>query len=344
MMQASSCLAAEHAEAIETGVCGDAHNASPLMLTILSTLGAAALLQKCRRVLFEPCWYFFLRPATSFECFRGDWAIVTGASRGLGEAFSIALARRGLNIVLIARNKDLLDRVGQKCRECGAEVHVLALDLLEDPGGVSLKISQELSQLSGQVSVLVNNVGGKPPKHWPCSLMPCYCEELDGCSFESFYKANVAPAIMMTSLVLRGMIQRSKGYILNVSSMNGLQACPFLSPYSAAKAYLCSYSACLSNELRGRQSEVCVETVCPGPVATQGIGRAGLPSKGIPDPLEFAEQTLSLAKTPFVEMPWPRHWWNLQFNGPHSDFVSRQCAEARLYKAMDFSKMLGPPR
>mmetsp|Transcript_83648 Transcript_83648/g.145367 ORF Transcript_83648/g.145367 Transcript_83648/m.145367 type:complete len:141 (+) Transcript_83648:2-424(+) len=138
------------------------------------------------------------------------------------------------------------------------------------------------------------------------------------------------------------MVHRQKGYILNVSSMNGLQACPYLSPYSAAKAYLSSYSACLRNELRGRGSGVYVDVVCPGPVATDGIKRAGMPCKAIPDPIVFADKSLSLAKSSFAEVPWARHWWSMQFHGPHSHFLSKGATESRLYQAMDYSKFLGP--
>lgn len=314
-----------------------------LTLRLLSALGAVTVLRKLHALVLEPCWYFFLRPATSFEAYRQDWAVVTGASRGLGEAFSIALARRGLNLVLIARSREALEQVAQRCRTHGAQVHMLALDLHQDPEAACSRVRQELDGLVGDVSVLVNNVGGKPPPQMPVSFMPCYCEEMEPCTYESYFKTNVVPASWISSLVLQNMVRRDKGYILNVSSMNGLQACPYLSPYSAAKAYLCSYTACLANELRGRRSKVSVEVVCPGPVATAGIGRAGMPSRGIPEPLAFAEQTLSLARTPWVETPWPRHWWTLQFTGPRSHFVGRRWAEDRLYRGMDYAKMLGPP-
>lgn len=316
---------------------------SLFMLRLLSAIGAVAVLRKFHDVVLEPYWYFFLRPATSFEAYRKDWAVVTGASRGLGAAFAVALAKRGLNMVLIARSGDALKQVAQRCAAHGVQVHILVLDVLQDPELVSSTVRHELDGLAGDVSVLVNNVGGKPPPQMPVNFMPCYCEDLEHCTFESYFKTNVVPAAWMTSLVLQSMVRRDKGYILNVASMNGLQACPYLSPYSAAKAYLCAYTACLANELRGRGSKVRVESVCPGPVATAGIGRAAMPSRGIPEPLDFAERTLSLAGTPMVETPWPRHWWTLQFTGSCSHFVSRPRAEARLYRGMDYAKMLGPP-
>merc|ERR1711904_716032 len=135
----------------------------------------------------------------------------------------------------------------------------------------------------------------------------------------------------MGSLLLKGMVKRDKGCIINVSSLNGLQACPYISYYSAAKAYIVSYSMCLRNELRGRGSKVQIEVVCPGSVATDGIGRSGMPSAGVPDPVLFAEKSLSLLGTPCAKIPWLQHWWDTQLHGPGSVIRSQAAAEAKLY-------------
>jgi short-subunit dehydrogenase len=301
-----------------------------------------AAIAQCVKGVLEPVWYFKFRPRTSFEEYRGDWAIVTGASRGLGRGYALALARRGLHVILLARSKEKLDAVASECEALGVRAHVIVADFAEDPRRLHRKIHDELSGLGGSISVLVNNVGGKVPADLPCVPMPCYCESFDHATYDSFFRFNAMPAVLMTQMLLPIMVQRDKGYVLNVSSMNGMQACPYLGPYVTAKAYVSTYAACLDSELRGRGSRVRVDAVCPGPVATAGIGRSGLASSGVPDPLAFAERSLSLAKSAFAGVPWPSHWWMVQSLGPRSNFLSRKATAARLYASMDYSKILGP--
>jgi len=311
--------------------------------TVLGLIGLLSIALKLWEVVLKPLWYFFLRPPTSFAMFRGEWAVVTGASRGLGRGYALCLAKRGINVVLIARNRPTLESVAKECELLGVKTSILVADFFtEEPQAVYSRIEAHLGTLDRDVSILVNNVGGRP-SGLPCEPVPCYCEDLSYVTYDSFQKANAVPPLCMTRIVLAGMVRRKKGYILNVSSINGLQACPYLSPYSATKAYVSSVSACLGNELRGRQSGVHVESVCPGPVATDGIRRNGLATRTVPEPVRFADCSLALAKTDFAEVPWLHHWWMMQSLGPKSQFWSRSTTERRLYKSMDFSKLLGPP-
>lgn len=245
----------------------------------------------------------------------------------------------------MARSRATLEEVAAECQALGVQAHVIVADLpaLSREASLDSRLMEGLGQLGDSISILVNNVGGQPSKNLPpCATMPCYSETLEYSSCEAFLLMNAAPAIAMTHLLLGGMIQRGKGYVLNVSSANGLQACPYITSYSSAKAYVLAYFACLRNELRGRRTGVHVDVVCPGPTATAGIGREGMPSAGVPDPCVFAERSLALAGTAFAEMPWPRHWWNSPSLGPRWDlFLPRAIAESRLYHAMDYSKFLG---
>eukprot|EP00931_Biecheleriopsis_adriatica_P031103 TRINITY_DN18269_c0_g1_i1.p1 TRINITY_DN18269_c0_g1~~TRINITY_DN18269_c0_g1_i1.p1 ORF type:complete len:361 (+),score=51.42 TRINITY_DN18269_c0_g1_i1:87-1085(+) len=310
---------------------------------LLSFCGFLVGAFKLNQLLLSPLWHFYLRPATSFAHLRGDWAVVTGASRGLGRGYALALARRGLNVALVSRNREALEKVARECEAFSVKTYVIVADLyLGDAVNTEQLLKEALDALGGPVSVLVNNLGGKP-QGLPYTLMPCYCEDLDAETFAAFLKCNTAPTVLMTSMVLQGMVRRRKGYILNVSSMNSLQACPYLSPYSAAKAFVTSYSHCLSNELRGRKCGVEVDVVHPGPVATDGIGRRDMPSGSIPDPIAFAEKSLALSKTHFAECPWPLHWWKLLQTSQDSLLLPRACSDANIYRAMDFSPMLGPP-
>jgi uncharacterized protein len=242
-------------------------------------------------------------PPTSFEAYRGGWAVVTGASRGLGMGYATALARRGLDVVLIARDAARLDELASRLREEHAvRAHVVAADLSRDAAFPVVQAA--LEALDRPVSVLINNAGGSPPE--PGCSGPFYGWAPD--VFLSFLALNAHPTIRMTQMVLRGMVTRDSGYVLNVASLNGLTACDDASMYCAAKAYVISYSACVDHDLRRIRSKVAVECVCPGRVATDGILRSGAPSPDVPDPVEFASRSLDCARTPHVKIPWPEHW------------------------------------
>jgi short-subunit dehydrogenase len=274
-----------------------------------------------------------IRPPTSFAEFRGDWALVTGASRGLGRGYALALARRGINLHLVARTKDALESVAKECEELGVQTRVHVFDFSTPD------IESMFAPLAEHVAIVVNNVGGLPPASLPTAPNPSLAEDIDGTTFESYLRFNALTAVHLNSVFLRSMIKKKKGYILNVSSMNGLQAVPFLGPYCASKAFINAYSACLANELRGRNTGVWVDTVCPGPVATDGIRLKGRPRPGIPDPCEYAEKSLSLARTPGAQMPWLRHWWDMQAFGPNSLFLSDVAGQRRLYGS--YARMIG---
>ncbi|CAJ1378457.1 unnamed protein product [Effrenium voratum] len=282
--------------------------------------------------LLRALYHLYLRPATSFASFRGDYALVTGASRGIGRGYSLALARRGVNLILAASSPEPLEKLAEECRALGVEARVLQVDFAPGGGLLLTKVQKQLEELVdlAKISILVNNLGGKPPdRTLPTAPIPMRCEDIDAETYENYLAFNAHVGQALTSMLLPIMVQRNKGYVLNVSSLNGNQVIPFLSAYCATKAYISSYSACLNAELRARRCNVWVEAVCPGPVATESIGNPK-PSAKVPDPVRFAEQSLRLARTPFAQVPWPRHWWSMQYYGNGSMFVSDEVAQRRL--------------
>lgn len=278
-------------------------------------------------------WNLAFRPPTSFRHFKGDWAVITGASRGLGRGLALGLARRGLNVVLIARNQDaLLQAVAAQCRKFGVCAVAVQADVSEESQWST--IQSALDSLSGDISVLVNNVGGRPPPSLPTGPNPSVAEFVDAESHDSYFKFNVVPAVRLTNMLLEGMVSRDRGYILNVASINALMPCPLLVAYSASKAYVVAWSSAISTELKGRGSKVRVDVVCPGPVATDGIGMQGKGNHKIPCPDLFAERTLSLATTREVTIPYLPHRWLLQMYSARSRIVPECLAEKWLFQAM----------
>lgn len=236
---------------------------------------------------------------TSFEAYRGGWAVVTGASRGLGMGYATALAQRGLNLVLVARDEVALRALGEALSQAhGVQFRVIVADFKAP--GVYERIAAQLKEVPGEIAVLINNVGGNPS----------FGEAMgwNAADFEAFLAFNVHPTLQMTFMVLEGMIARQQGYILNVSSINGMTAVKGMGMYCAPKAYLISFSACLRETLKSISSPVTVDVVCPGQVATDGILRRGHPSEDVPDPIVFANQSLDFAGTPFAVIPWLKHW------------------------------------
>ncbi len=245
-----------------------------------------------------------LWPPTSFERYRGDWAVVTGGSRGLGMGYAVALAQRGLNVALIARSAVDLERVARRLREEHAvDTRTIVADLSRGDAFPTIQVA--LEPLDRPVSVLVNSVGGAPPEALEDGRPRL---DLEPRRFQAYLALNTHPMMHMTQMLLPGMLARDHGYVLNVASLNGLTACEGASMYCAAKAYVIAYSACLEQDLKRRGAEVAVECVCPGRVATDGILRGGVPSEDVPDPIAFASQSLDCARTPHVKIPWLKHW------------------------------------
>jgi len=285
-------------------------------LALAAAAAAAALL---RRV-----WYYRLRPPTSFDAHRGHWAVITGASRGVGRGFALALARRGLNVVLVARDAKRLEAVAAECEAFGVRARCVPADLSD--AAARLRAVRAVRK-EGFVAVLVNNVGGRPPPSLQSAPNPCCAEYLDARTHASYFQFNCQVACEFVEALLGPMVQQDHGYVLNVGSLNGQAPTPLLAAYSAAKAYVFTWSEALRIELAQRGSHVLVECVCPGPLATEATGAAE--SAHAPDPAVFAEQTLRLAGTRYVTNPWPRHRWMLFLYG---NTLPQQLAERWRFK------------
>ena len=163
-----------------------------------------------------------------------------------------------------------------------------------------------LQTLSG-ITILINNVGGATPSYMKTQAWDLL-DQISPKMFDEYYQLNIMPMITLCHTLLPQMFKQNQGYILNVSSLNGFSAVPQATAYCNVKAFIISYSANLKRELARRTDAIHVDCVCPGTVATDAQGRAGFPTPSMPDPFEFADQTLKYAKTPYVKIPWFRHW------------------------------------
>lgn len=184
-------------------------------------------------------------------------AIVTGASSGIGEQMAQILARRGYQVVLVARRADRLDELAARL---GPQSHPLPADLSDRSARASLP--DRVAALGLIPDILINNAGlstlGVVAKSVPEQEV-------------NLVEVDVAAVVDLCSRFLPGMVERRRGAVLNVASVAGFGPLPGQAAYGGAKAFVLSYTHSLRGELRG--TGVTATALCPGPVDT-GFGEA----------------------------------------------------------------------
>jgi len=170
----------------------------------------------------------------------GEWAVVTGATDGIGKAYAFKLAKEGLNVLLISRTKSKLDDVAREITDKhGVECSVLAIDFSDFNDDCQDKIAKACKNLD--VGVLINNVGVSYP-------FPKYFTELTRDEVFGLMEMNISSTTYMTHTILPSMMEKKRGAIVNIASAAGTQNMPLLAQYSAAKAYVCYLSRGLAVE------------------------------------------------------------------------------------------------
>jgi len=194
-----------------------------------------------------------------------SWALVTGATAGIGESFTRLLAENGYNIVLVARDLPRLqERAGALEAKFAVSTKVIQADLSTDAG--CLEIEQFIT--SNQIDVLINNAGFGINKAFTVSQLDAEQQLLD---------VLVRTPMRLMHSVLPGMKERNKGVIINVSSVAGWIAG---GTYSASKSYLTVLSESLHTELAATNIKVCA--LCPGFTKTEFHQRGRMSMKGLP--------------------------------------------------------------
>jgi uncharacterized protein len=196
------------------------------------------------------------------------YALITGASRGLGMEFARALAERHYNLVLVARSAEPLHAFAAELRR-SAPVAVVAIQVDLSAPGAGQILAEQLSRGGIPVELLVNNAGFGLRGEFRDLSLPRQLEML---------RLNNQAIVELTYSLLPGMLERRQKGIINISSTAGFQPIPFASAYSATKAFLTAFSLALEQELRS--SGVTVVTVCPGRLLKKQSGDAAQPVKG----------------------------------------------------------------
>ncbi|XP_053674971.1 inactive hydroxysteroid dehydrogenase-like protein 1 [Anopheles nili] len=187
----------------------------------------------------------------------GEWAVITGASDGIGKGYARYLARKGMKIVLIARNEEKLSCVAQEITKTYLVQTKIIVANFCDGESIYDHLKEKLNSLD--VGILVNNVG--------LSYNRGMCvEQLAQQALWDLLYVNIAPVTLLSHMLIPFMKQKRRGLIINVSSLSAAAPAPYLTVYAAAKAYVRNFSIALRQELREFQVEV--QTVLPGFVHT----------------------------------------------------------------------------
>ena len=179
-------------------------------------------------------------------------ALITGASSGIGKNMAYVLANKGIDLILVARNKDELLKIKANVK---VNVEVIELDLLQEKNVFKL---YEMCK-DRNIDMLINNAG--------FGLFGLFTEtDLD--RELEMIDLNIKAYHILTKLFLKDFVEKDNGYILNVASSAGFMAGPRLSTYYATKNYVLKLTMAINEELRQSGSNVVVSALCPGPVNT----------------------------------------------------------------------------
>jgi 3-oxoacyl-[acyl-carrier protein] reductase len=207
-------------------------------------------------------------------------ALITGAGKGIGKAVAIALAKEGVNVILLARTQSDLDEVAQDAKAHGVKALTVIADV-GDINSVNTAIEKALTEFK-MIDILINNAGiaafGK-------------FLELEPKAWENIIQVNLMGTYYVTRAVLPNMIERKTGDIINISSTAGLSGNALTSAYSASKFAVLGLTDSLMQEVR--KHNIRVTALTPSTVATNMAKELNL-TDGNPDTVMQAEDMADL--------------------------------------------------
>ena len=226
---------------------------------------------------------------------RGTVALVTGASRGLGRAFALALAEAGADLALAARSVDDLQRTAEEAAKYDVRAEAFRADMRE--AGEIEALVEGATRAFGRIDVLVNNAGISGAEK---PVLDVARQE-----WEEALAVNLLGPALLARAVARGMVERRQGRIINVASIAGLAPVSRLGPYCVSKAALIQLTRVMALELA--RHNVQVNALCPGYFRTpmnetffatpkgQAVVQHAIPMQRLGDPKELAPMVVFLA-------------------------------------------------
>ncbi|CAH2350105.1 very-long-chain 3-oxoacyl-CoA reductase [[Candida] railenensis] len=234
----------------------------------------------------------FILPSTDLKKYGAKggktWAVVTGASDGIGKEYAFQLASRGFNIVLISRTQSKLEAIGEElASKFGVETKIIAFDASVDEEANYETISKSIAELP--VTVLINNVGQS-------HSIPVPFLETNDKELRDIITINNTATLKITQAVTPRILETVKeskkkyrGLILTMGSFGGLLPTPYLATYSGSKAFLQAWSAALAGELKPEGIDV---ELIVSYLVTSAMSKIRRSSATIPTPKQFVKSVL----------------------------------------------------
>jgi hypothetical protein len=219
--------------------------------------------------------------------YQGRTALITGASSGIGKAFAQELAKRKVNVVLVARSEDKLRLLGTELHQTyGIRAEVISADLSQE--GTALTIYETIRHRQIDIDFLINNAG---------FLNYGAFEEITAAQDHQQIMLNVAALVSLTHIFIPLLLTHNSSAIINVSSSGAFQPMPYMAVYGASKAFVLSFSEALWAEYQSRGLRVLA--LCPGPTKTPALvdvfdnGKATPPEQVVRTALKALEKRRS---------------------------------------------------
>ncbi|HEY0046185.1 MAG TPA: SDR family oxidoreductase [Flavobacterium sp.] len=208
---------------------------------------------------------------------KGQTALITGATDGIGRELANCFAKDGYNLILVSRTQEDLDAVAQELSsKYSITAEGIAADLMEP--GAAFDLYQDVILKGHQVDVLVNNAGQGV---WGAFTGTDLREELQ------IIELNITSLVVLTKLFLKEMVARDSGKILQLASVSSKAPTPYLSVYAGTKAFIYIFTQSVINELK--DSKVTMTALLPGPTDTDFFNKAG------------ADQTVAYQESPMAD-------------------------------------------
>ncbi|KAF2877452.1 hypothetical protein BDV95DRAFT_625336 [Massariosphaeria phaeospora] len=227
----------------------------------------------------------FVLPGKALSSFgpHGSWALITGASDGIGKEFALSLAQKGYNLILVSRTESKLASFASDISaKYGPKVNTktLAMDFAQNKDSDYTALKKLVDGLD--ISILVNNVGLS-------HSIPVPFVETPAKEMNDIVVINCLGTLRITQLVAPGMVSRKRGLILTMASFGGFFPTPLLATYSGSKAFLQQWSTALGSELEPHGVHVqCVQSH----LVTTAMSKIKRTSALVPNPKQFVRAVL----------------------------------------------------
>ncbi|CED83883.1 ketoacyl reductase [Phaffia rhodozyma] len=277
----------------------------PTASTFLASIGSLFVLVQAYNLLKLVAQLTLIKGTnlTKYGAGKGSWAAITGSTGDLGIEFARQMAKKGFNIVLIGRNHDKLEAIGQEIR---IKYKVTTKEVVIDFGNPQPEAFEELKSLASdlEINVLVNCAGLSHE-------MPVYFTETSQDEMLGIVDVNIKATLLTTQALLPAMVSRHNGLVLTVGSFSALVPSAMLATYTGSKAFLERWSQALGEEVE--EFGVDVQLVLPYFVVS-AMSKIRRSSVLIPLASDFVKSTLSsiglsrgAVSRPFTMTPYWSH-------------------------------------